>query len=693
MEKQYRNVLALILTASLILGGCSHTAENRKPAQRAGDSPAGQAGVTAEAARTPVQMEYLDRGTVAVMTDEGVYLSWRLLGTDDFETVFSVFRNGSEIALISDTTNYLDAEGGPGDLYCVSPNTERDTKWESVKETVGEKIVSVLPEGRIKIPLNVPAGGVSEDGEMYSYSVNDAVCADLNGDGEYELILKWDPSNSFDSGKSARHSGNVFIDAYKLSGEMVWRIDLGPNISAGDHFSQLAVYDFDLDGKAELALKTAPGSVDGTGSYVSEASGISPIHETDNKADYRSKAGTYGTTGGRVLDGEEYLTIFEGSTGKAMDTVYYPFPRGSVSEWGDDWGNRSERYLAAVAYLDGVHPHFITWRGYYAKTTAAAYRLENNRLILAASFDSSAFGSGQFDGQGNHNISIADVDDDGKDEIICGSLALDDDLSVLWCSGRGHGDASHLADYDPLHKGLEYFCVHESAPYGMSVYDAATGNTLFHADGACDTGRGMMAHVGYSDCYYEIWATYSHNASEPEDYVGRYACNGGEEFQEAEFWPDSQNFRIFWDGNLYDELLDGNGTEGAPVHISGKDGVIAAFPETKTINRTKQNVCLTADLLGDWREEFVVPSSDGRALYIYTTTIPTSERLYTLMHDRTYRMQAATQNAGYNQPPHLGYYVSNRHDEHDARKSACDITTVHEGTEFRRSKQISPSGK
>ncbi|MBP3902085.1 MAG: hypothetical protein J6D53_11650, partial [Blautia sp.] len=355
----------------------------------------------------PVQMEYLDRGTVAVMTDGGVFLSWRLLGTEDFDTSFLVFRNNQRIAEVADSTNYLDEEGTMDDKYTVLPLSGEDTSSgtnarsgsgvssggpvsahpENVDAQMGtpltdEKQVSVLPDARLEIPLQIPEGGVSEENETYSYSPNDAACADLDGDGEYEIILKWDPSNSFDSGRPAKHTGNVYIDAYRLDGKMLWRIDLGKNVSAGAHFTQMIAYDFDLDGSAELILKTAPGSLDGAGKYVSLASEIPAIRDADNLADYRGAANASDPTGGRVLSGDEYLTVFDGRTGEAVDTIYYPFPRGSIEEWGDDKGNRSERYLAAAAYLDGVNPHFIAWRGYYAKTAAAAYRLEDRRLVL-----------------------------------------------------------------------------------------------------------------------------------------------------------------------------------------------------------------------------------------------------------------------------------------------------------------------
>lgn len=612
----------------------------------------------------PLQMEYLDRGTAAVKTGEGVFLSWRLLGTEPYDTAFEVLRNGQKIALVSDSTNYLDKEGNADDLYQVQTVNVPDSE------------TSVLPDRCLRIPLSPPKGGISSDGEEYTYTANDAACADLDGDGEYELILKWDPTNSFDSGEVGRHSGNVYIDAYKLDGRRLWRMDLGINIPAGAHFTQIAAYDFDLDGKAELAFKTAPGTKDGKGHYVSEASLDADIRAVDNSADLRHTDGGIDDTFGRALSGDEYYTVFEGDTGAAMDTVYYPHPRGTISEWGDDRGNRSERYLAAVAYLDGEHPSMITWRGYYKKTTAAAYRLINKRLQLEAVFDTSAPGMSIYEGQGNHNIAVADVDGDGKDEIFCGSLALDDDFSVLWCSGRGHGDALHLTDYDPLSPGPEYFSVHETEPYGMTLYRARDGKELFHRDGNCDTRRGVMAHVGYSSGYFEMWG------------AGEYASYGNEDIRKDDFKYASDNFRIFWDGDLYDDLMDIDPPAGLPegeypseghIRIDNMKGCVEVLPDGLSNNGTKNNVCLSADLFGDWREEIVVRSDDGSSLLVYTTTIPTSHKLYTLMHDRTYRMQTASQNAGYNQPPHLGYYVSNDKDPYDQREAACRVRTVHEG--------------
>ena len=423
----------------------------------------------------------------------------------------------------------------------------------------------------------------------------------------------------------------------------------------------MAAYDFDLDGKAELALKTAPGTKDGNGNYISEVSLISDIKNTDNTADYRHSE--YGTadTGGRVMSGDEYYTVFQGDTGEALDTVYYPHPRGTVNEWGDNWGNRSERFLAAAAYLDGQVPSMVTWRGYYAKTTAAAYNLVNKRLVQVADFDTDQGDNSVYAGNGNHNLTVGDVDNDGKDEILCGSLALDNDFSVLWCSGRGHGDALHLADYDPIHKGMEYFSVHEehsgrvisgstngndgnTIDGGMTLYDAATGEELFHVSASRDTGRGMMANTAYSDGYFEFWGS------------GNYISYGGTDIQSGmyTYTPSSTNFRIFWDGDLYDDLLDGKSSKNGNIEVKSNNTTLITMEGTAANNDTKNNPCLQADLFGDWREEVVARSSDNSSLLVYTTTIPTEHKLYTLMHDRAYRMQVACQNAGYNQPPHIG---------------------------------------
>ncbi len=640
--------------------------------------------IPVSAASDARQMEYLDRGTVAVKISGGVFLSWRLLGTENYDTKFDVYRGETKIAEAVDATNYTDLAAGSS--YTVVPTGE--------SRAAGKAVLTQAKQYKT-ISLDRPAGGIGlDDGLEYTYSPNDVIPSDVDGDGEYELIVKWEPSNSFDSGKPARYTGNVYIDCYKTDSRKLWRIDLGKNINAGAHFTQIAAYDFDLDGKAELAMKTAPGSMDGKGNYVSAASMAAEIKSTDNTADYRHSEYGVNDTGGRVMSGPEFYTIFQGDTGAALDTVYYPHPRGTVTEWGDNWGNRSERYLAGVAYLDGKTPSMLAWRGYYAKTTVTAYNLENKKLKQVADFDTSTGGNFRYAGNGNHNLTVGDVDGDGCDEIICGSLALDNDLSVLWCSGRGHGDALHLADYDPTHDGMEYFSVHEDYGGssitgsttgndgqkhlgGMTVYKAESGEELFHVDSNSDQGRGMMANVGYSDGFFELWG------------AGAYSSYGSDSVISANYSPDSSNQRIFWNGDLYDELFDGTGgnNSGSSAKISGKDGRILTLNGI-TNNGTKNDAGLIADLFGDWREEVVMRGSDNASLIVYTTTIPTTHKLYTLMHDGAYRMQVAAQNAGYNQPPHIGYYVNDANDKYDTRKYAAYVKTVHNGETAQRTANL-----
>lgn len=649
-------------------------------------------GVTAGISKTaPRQMEYLDRGTIAVKVDEGVYLSWRLLGTENYDTAFDVYRDNTKIATVSDSTNYVDTKGRSTNTYRVVPEGK-----------TGDKSVSVWGEQYMTIPLEVPEGGTSYEGNPYTYSPNDASCADLDGDGEYEIILKWDPSNSRDSGKAGEHTGNVYLDAYKLDGTRLWRMDLGVNILAGAHYTQFIAYDFDLDGKAELAFRTAPGTKDGQGNYVSEASESAAIRDVDNTVDYRTESGL-------VLTGDEYYTVFQGDTGRALDTIYYPQPRGLAKDklWGDDWGNRSERFLCTAAYLDGIHPSIVTWRGYYGgkdgapgRTGITSYLLENKKLVQQFIFDTRAGEEGyregyeQYIGQGNHNLTVADVDSDGCDEIICGSLCMENDLTPKWCTFEGHGDALHLGDYDPEHEGMEYFRVcedgvkaytdengayHPAEGYGMSVIDAATGEIMFHVDADNDTGRGVMANVGPLG-YYQFWGAGSYKAM-----GGRAFMKTGEELSGA-----SSNFRIFWDGDLYDELLDGTAKRNGAIGISaGLDGSrIFTISNAITNNDTKNNVCLQADLLGDWREEVVARASTNDALHVYTTTISTEHKLYTLMHDPAYRMQVSAQNGGYNQPPHIGYFVSEQENSADQRQMASYVSTVHQGQMAQRDKNI-----
>lgn len=463
------------------------------------------------AQNTPAsQMEKLDRGLIAVKTSSGNFVSWRLFGTDNDNTTFKVLRNGTSVYSATTKTSFQDTAGNTSSKYQVV--TIQDGEPVDTSD-----VVTPWSNSYLQVKLNRPANAKNIKNYEYSYSPNDCSVGDVDGDGQYEIIVKWDPSNSQDNGHSKDESdewtGNVILDCYKLDGTQLWRIDLGVNIRAGAHYTQYLVYDFDKDGKAELICKTAPGSIDGAGNYVNQAATDEKIKAHSNNNDYRNG-------NGHVLSGPEYLTVFNGETGKAMHTIWYnPNRAGNMNSvgahpsskdfWGDNYGNRSERYLACVAYLDGpdAKPSAIMQKGYYTRAYVWAVDWDGTALKtkwLHASVSTTKVelydadmkktskiytrntrpnnsGSKTAHSNGNHNISVADVDGDGCDEIIHGSCAIDNDGTLLYATGFGHGDAIHLGDHIPDRPGLELFQIHESSPYGWDLHDAATGEILHSA--------------------------------------------------------------------------------------------------------------------------------------------------------------------------------------------------------------------
>ncbi len=572
------------------------------------------------------ELEYhLDRGLVAVATDDGVFVSWRLLGTDPSEISFDLYRDGVKVNSdpITSSTNYLDQAGNLESTYTVVAMLN-DTELEV------SEVASVWEQNYLSIPLSVPADGVTPAGERYRYSANDGSAADLTGNGRYDIILKWDPSNSKDNAHDG-YTGNVYIDAYTLEGEQLWRIDLGRNIRAGAHYTQFIVYDLDNDGKAEVIMKTADGTIDGLGNVIG-----------DPDADYRSG-------NGRILVGPEYLTVFDGATGEALETIDYKPARGVVNSWGDGYGNRVDRFLAGVAYLDGVTPSVIMARGYYTRTVLVAYNWQDGKLNEVWTFDSND-NMYAWTGQGNHQLSIADVDADGKDEIVYGAITINNDGTGLYNTRLGHGDALHVADHDPDRVGLEVFGVHESYPHptGVNLRDARTGEIIWGLPTNHDVGRGAAANIDPNYRGSETWAS-------------RFPLMDIEG-NEIHRNPPAMNFVIWWDGDLQREMLDN--TTISKWDWENKAYVTLLSPrDVASNNGTKATPTLQADLLGDWREEVIWRSSDNSELRIYTTTDLTDTRLYTLMHDPMYRVAIAWQNVAYNQPPHPSFYVGEGMDE------------------------------
>lgn len=587
------------------------------------------------------QVENLDRAPVAVLTDQGVTLGWRMLGLDQDSVGFHVIRDGVQLTEepLRSTTTYVDPDGTAASKYVIKTVGNGNGQDKLTAE------FTPLAQNQLSIKLDKPADGVSKDGKPYTYSANDATVADLDGDGSYEIIQLWNPSNAQDNSRSG-FTGNVYVDAYKLDGTKLWRINLGRNIRAGAHYTQVLAYDFDGDGKAEVSMKTADGTTDGAGAVIG-----------DPAADYRN-------SGGYILSGPEFLTVFNGATGAAMDTVPYDPPRGNVSAWGDGYGNRVDRFLAGVAYLDGEKPSMMFSRGYYTRTVLVTYDLVDGKLVKRWTFDSDASGA-EYKGQGNHNLSVADVDQDGKDEFVFGSMTIDDDGKPLYNTKLGHGDAIHTSDFDPSRPGLETFAVHESMSQsgnrGATFRDSATGEVLWSIPAARDTGRGAAGDIDPRFAGAEGWAVGGDAAWNSP--VGYLMSAKGERI--AEKIP-AANFLAWWDGDLLREIVDHDFDAAAGVGVptiskwnwetNTSDRLLTATG-ARTNNHTKGNPAVQADLLGDWREELAFPSSDSTELRIYTSTSPTGVRLRTLMHDPMYRTGVARESVAYNQPPHPSFFI------------------------------------
>ena len=655
-------------------------------------------GLLTPSARAQRQMENLGRGGVAIHQPDGkVFVSWRLLGTDPENIAFNLYRKSEALSgrgnlggfgpgapvgagpqVAAGGQGAPAASGAPGAAAGGRPgggrggfggargepaklNTEPLTGATCFTDTTADlsgktsyfvrAVVNgqeqapsaafslpagALPLPYLSIPLRTPAG----------YTPNDASVGDLDGDGEYEIVLH-QTGRSHDNAQAGITDPPV-LQAYKLDGTFLWEINLGKNIREGAHYTQFMVYDLDGDGRAEIVCKTADGTIDGAGKVIG-----------DPAADYVVKEGNPdGFRGGYIMSGPEFLTVFDGRTGAALTTVPYNPPRHPTklnptgaelnALWGDAYGNRMDRFLACVAYLDGVHPSVVMCRGYYTRTVLVAYDWRDGKLTQRWIFDSDdgTPGNEKYRGQGDHQLSVADVDGDGKDEIVYGACVIGHDGKGLYANGRGHGDAMHVSDLDPDRPGLEVWMVHErpSDFSGGDFRDAKTGEMLWKLASTGDAGRGMAAHLDPRYKGYQCW-------SAPSD--GLYSCKG---VKISDRKPRSVNFAVWWDGSLQRQLLDRNYIS----HWNWADGTettLLTAQGCSSNNGTKATPALSADLFGDWREEVVWRTDDGKELRIYTSTLPTTHRFYTLMHDPQYRLAIAWQNVAYNQPPHPSFYI------------------------------------
>ncbi|MCG5217765.1 rhamnogalacturonan lyase [Streptosporangium sp. KLBMP 9127] len=715
-----------------------------------------------------VQLEHLDRGLVAAATGEGVFLSWRLLGdevsghgdTGMTGADFRVYRDGRPIATVTGSTNYRDADGTGAAEYRVAAIVDGDE---------GRRSAAVAPwSGSFHdLPLRKPAGGVTPAGEPYTYSANDMSVGDVNGDGRYEFIVKWDPSNAKDVSQRG-YTGSTFLDTYELDGTLLWRLDLGVNIRAGAHYTQFLVYDFDGDGRSEMMLKTAPGTkmiryhangdvaserhitlpkqdlragYSNTDDYrksaagyfdhvvemfqgwhehpevvagrwpatLEQAFGIEPTrdyplsredatelanHFVDVYAPSRSANNRLREFAGFVITGPEYLSVLDGANGRELQTIRYKPGRGDDGLlWGDyamariEPANRVDRFLAGVAYLDGRRPSAVFARGYYTRSTLVAYDwngrklkevwyVDSGHVPMSNPFNAAPHGVNGTDPefatlttQGFHSLSAADVDGDGKQEIIYGAATIDHDGSLLYSSfaeappessvpGQhvrlGHGDAMHVGDLDPDRAGLEIWTVHEGGPWapcGWAMRDAADGEVLFGGYSGVDTGRGMVGDIDPAIRGFEAWSSMPPNQavqaglwSARGDYLGRNA--------------PGTNMSIRWAADMTTQLVNGTATTvlQTPTIDDWKRGTVLRAEGTLTNNGTKGNPGLVADVFGDWREELLVRTADSTAIRVHLSTEATDRKLYTLMHDPQYRVEVARQQTTYNQPAYPSFY-------------------------------------
>lgn len=643
----------------------------------------------AEQTRYTRVMEYLDRGLMAIPKpywedgDTGMFLSWRLLGTEDLAaTTFDIYKDGIIIEENYNGNSYTDTSNTDGAdtdaVYYVVVHGEEITDADVPANTVivnGIKKTLTLTDGYetvstgnsncygyFDIPIDIPADVSDETVGDYTYSANDCSVGDVDGDGQYEIIVKWYPSVALDSATSG-YTGKTLFACYELDGTMLWEdtIDLGYNIRSGSHYTQFIVYDLDADGYSEIVMKTAPGSTDAKGNYVSEAGNTDEIINTDNTADYRNSSG-------RILEGPEYLTVFSGATGEALQTIDYTPVYGDVSAdlWGDTYGNRADRYLAAVGYFGNADasgnllPSVVMCRGYYSAGYAVAYDWDGENLTQRW-YHKGEEGGTTIYGQGNHNLAVTDADNDGYDEIVYGSAVIDNDGSLLSTTGQGHGDALHVNDFNN-DGAVEVFQVHESGvgTYGGDFWIPATGSHIFGMYSEGDVAKGAMANI--DDAYASensgalaMAFTTSHDNA--------YTSDG----TELNARPNASsrylvNSFVYWDGELDRELLDDN----IMASYDAENGYTTRFyfgsngyMPLSTNNSTKYNMSLTADILGDWREEIISPcaATGTTTLRVYISTLETDYKLTTLMHDSQYRSGVAAENVGYNVPPHTSYYI------------------------------------